>query len=46
MVWGVFPMFGEGWEPHGAELYASDYNSGLWSFRFERTDARGAQPSR
>jgi hypothetical protein len=41
MVWGVFPMFGNGMQPVGDVFYASDYNSGLWSFRLER-EAPGA----
>jgi hypothetical protein len=35
MVWGVFPMFSNGWRPMGEMLYATDYNSGLWSFTVE-----------
>ncbi|MGH7572543.1 MAG: LVIVD repeat-containing protein [Gemmatimonadota bacterium] len=35
MVWGVFPMFENGWRPIGEMLYATDYNSGLWSFTVE-----------
>jgi hypothetical protein len=35
MVWGVFPMFDSGWRPTGEMLYATDYNSGLWSFTVE-----------
>ncbi len=34
-VWGVFPMFGDGWSPVGDMLYATDYNSGLWTFTVE-----------
>ncbi|HUF89934.1 MAG TPA: hypothetical protein VMR66_08125 [Gemmatimonadota bacterium] len=34
-VWGVFPMFGNGWVPQGEMFYATDYNSGLWSFTVE-----------
>lgn len=34
-VWGVFPMFGDGWSVVGDMLYATDYNSGLWSFTVE-----------
>lgn len=34
-VWGVFPMFSNGWRPTGEVLYATDYNSGLWSFTVE-----------
>jgi len=34
-VWGVFPMFGNGWQPQGETFYATDYNSGLWSFTVE-----------
>jgi hypothetical protein len=35
MVWGVFPMFTNGWQPTGEMLYATDYNSGLWTFTVE-----------
>ncbi len=35
MVWGVFPMFENGWRPTGEVLYATDYNSGLWMFTVE-----------
>ncbi|HKY61027.1 MAG TPA: hypothetical protein VJP59_08450 [Gemmatimonadota bacterium] len=35
MVWGVFPMFTNGWRPTGEMLYATDYNSGLWTFTVE-----------
>ena len=35
MVWGVFPMFENGWQPTGEVLYATDYNSGLWTFTIE-----------
>ena len=34
-TWGVFPMFGTGWTPIGQTLYATDYNSGLWTFTVE-----------
>jgi hypothetical protein len=34
-VWGVFPMFGDGWSPAGDMFYATDYNSGLWTFTVE-----------
>jgi hypothetical protein len=34
-VWGVFPMFGDGWSVVGDMLYATDYNSGLWTFTVE-----------
>jgi hypothetical protein len=34
-VWGVYPMFGNGWIPQGDTFYATDYNSGLWSFTVE-----------
>ena len=34
-VWGVFPMFGDGWSPVGDLFYATDYNSGLWTFTVE-----------
>jgi hypothetical protein len=34
-TWGVFPMFGNGWTPEGDIFYATDYNSGLWSFTVE-----------
>lgn len=34
-VWGVFPMFGNGWVPQGEALFATDYNSGLWLFTVE-----------
>lgn len=34
-VWGVFPMFGDGWSPVGEMFYATDYNSGLWTFTVE-----------
>jgi hypothetical protein len=34
-VWGVFPMFGAGWTTTGDVFYATDYNSGLWSFVVE-----------
>ncbi|MDX1661365.1 MAG: hypothetical protein R3326_06200 [Gemmatimonadota bacterium] len=37
-VWGVFPMFENGWEPVGETLYATDYNSGLWTFTVERPE--------
>jgi hypothetical protein len=39
MVWGVFPMFGNGMQPVGDVFYASDHNSGLWSFRLERGES-------
>jgi hypothetical protein len=35
MVWGVFPMFTNGWDTVGEMLYATDYNSGLWTFTVE-----------
>jgi hypothetical protein len=35
MVWGVFPMFTNGWQPTGEVLYATDCNSGLWTFTVE-----------
>ncbi|HEU4463979.1 MAG TPA: hypothetical protein VFS53_02935 [Gemmatimonadota bacterium] len=38
-VWGVFPMFGNGWAPAGDTFWATDYNSGLWSFVVELPDA-------
>lgn len=34
-TWGVFPMFGSGWTPIGETLFATDYNSGLWTFTVE-----------
>lgn len=37
-TWGVFPMFGDGWAPEGETLYATDYNSGLWTFTVERPE--------
>ena len=37
-VWGVFPMFEDGWRPTGEVLYATDYNSGLWSFTVEMAE--------
>ncbi len=37
-VWGVFPMFGNGWEAQGETLFATDYNSGLWTFTVERPE--------
>jgi hypothetical protein len=36
MVWGVFPMFSNGWTPSGSTFFATDYNSGLWTFTVER----------
>lgn len=38
MTWGVYPMFGNGWRPTGKVLFATDYNSGLWSFTVERPE--------
>jgi hypothetical protein len=38
MVWGVFPMFSNGWQPVGSTFYATDYNSGLWTFTVEREE--------
>ncbi|MFN2382969.1 MAG: LVIVD repeat-containing protein [Gemmatimonadota bacterium] len=35
MVWGVYPMFENGWKDTGGMLFATDYNSGLWSFTVE-----------
>jgi hypothetical protein len=37
-VWGVFPMFENGWAPTGDTFWATDYNSGLWSFEVELAD--------
>ena len=37
-VWGVFPMFENGWQPTGEVLYATDYNSGLWTFTVEMSE--------
>lgn len=37
-VWGVFPMFGAGWTVEGDTLFATDYNSGLWTFTVERSE--------
>ncbi len=34
-VWGVFPMFQNGWTTEGETLFATDYNSGLWTFTVE-----------
>lgn len=34
-TWGVFPMFTDGWGTVGDMLFATDYNSGLWSFTVE-----------
>jgi hypothetical protein len=31
-------MFGNGWTPTGDTFYATDYNSGLWSFVVELPD--------
>jgi hypothetical protein len=38
MTWGVYPMFQNGWQPTGKTLFATDYNSGLWSFTVERPE--------
>jgi hypothetical protein len=38
MTWGVYPMFQNGWRPTGKILFATDYNSGLWSFTVERPE--------
>ncbi|HUF58103.1 MAG TPA: hypothetical protein VMR89_01235 [Actinomycetota bacterium] len=38
MTWGVYPMFQNGWRPAGKVLFATDYNSGLWSFTVERPE--------
>ena len=38
MTWGVYPMFQNGWQPTGKVLFATDYNSGLWSFTVERPE--------
>jgi hypothetical protein len=38
MTWGVYPMFQNGWRPTGKVLFATDYNSGLWSFTVERPE--------
>lgn len=35
MTWGVYPMFENGWQDAGGTLFATDYNSGLWSFTVE-----------
>ncbi|CAN5317807.1 Ig-like domain-containing protein [soil metagenome] len=35
MTWGVYPMFTNGWQDTGGTLFATDYNSGLWSFTVE-----------
>ncbi|MBA3584073.1 MAG: hypothetical protein H0W36_06015, partial [Gemmatimonadetes bacterium] len=35
MTWGVYPMFTNGWQDTGGMLFATDYNSGLWSFTVE-----------
>jgi hypothetical protein len=40
MVWGVFPMFSNGWQTTGDMFYATDYNSGLWAFTVERPEER------
>ncbi len=34
-VWGVFPMFENGWKPTGDVWFVTDYNSGLWVMRLE-----------
>ncbi len=38
MVWGVFPMFSNQWTTTGSTFYATDYNSGLWTFTVERQE--------
>jgi hypothetical protein len=38
MTWGVYPMFENGWRPTGKILFATDINSGLWSFTVERPE--------
>jgi hypothetical protein len=38
MTWGIYPMFQNGWQPTGKVLFATDYNSGLWSFTVERPE--------
>ena len=38
MVWGVFPMFSNGWTTAGSTFFATDYNSGLWTFTVEREE--------
>jgi hypothetical protein len=35
MVWGVFPMFENGWKTTGDVWFVTDYNSGLWALRLE-----------
>jgi hypothetical protein len=35
MVWGIFPMFENGWKPTGDIWFVTDYNSGLWTMKLE-----------
>ena len=35
-VWGVFPMFENGWRPAAGVWFVTDYNSGLWTMKLER----------
>jgi hypothetical protein len=35
MVWGIFPMFENGWKPTGDVWFVTDYNSGLWTMKLE-----------
>ena len=38
MVWGVFPMFENGWRPSAGVWFVTDYNSGLWTMKLERPE--------
>ncbi|HUP00340.1 MAG TPA: hypothetical protein VM737_02310 [Gemmatimonadota bacterium] len=38
MVWGVFPMFENGWQPVGDVWFVTDYNSGLWTMKLVRPE--------
>ena len=38
MVWGVFPMFENGWRPSTGVWFVTDYNSGLWTMKLERQE--------
>jgi hypothetical protein len=38
MVWGVFPMFENGWRPSASVWFVTDYNSGLWTMKLERPE--------
>ena len=38
-VWGVFPMFENGWRPSADVWFVTDYNSGLWTMKLERPEA-------